>query len=132
MFHTWNLFWHKFLYNNETQIIYMVSSMMALTMSLALFCRAFTAFPLETLAWVGRNRKLEERMASISNHLTHDQVDILVLNPLSLHSVIFLLLLLWDRGRASHCTHVRHLIKVSFKDLSIVSSIHRFGLIVYI
>ena len=32
--------------------IYMVSSMMALTMSLALFCKAFTAFLLETLAWV--------------------------------------------------------------------------------
>ena len=53
LFHTngtWNLF-GTFLV--QSLIVYMVSSMMALTMSLALFCRAFTAFPLETLAWMG-------------------------------------------------------------------------------
>ena len=43
----------------------------------------------------------------ISVNLTHDQINVLILNPLRLHIVI--LLLLWDRGRVSHCTHIRHL-----------------------
>ena len=44
----------------------MVSSMMALTMSLALFFRALTAFARETLAWKG-----EEGLFSTENQLAY-------------------------------------------------------------